>query len=380
MSDSMKEYANKIGAPVVNISSAKKHILALWASGELPILHGESGIGKTAIAKQLAAGMEGDCIVLDVSTLQPEDLGLPLNQDGYVQMLKPAFIRRIEENHAAGKPTVLLFDEITRFTPGSASALFSILGARTLYDYTFPDTCFIYAACNPVTKGFQVGDIMSDEAWRRRGRHIVVTTNAATWLRYATDVEMHPDVIDYIYSHMDALIDYPAKNAGKIFANPASWEKVSNFLKANEGMLDQTSIATMLNYDRAASFISFITEAKYRLSPQAILEGDWLKSLEKLSLMREDGKGDLLSSLASSIVVYLYQQKPSVNSTVTQNLESFIIFLSEELQCKLFNLIEDCDGDKRANSNYKAELLSSLMKQSKWATYFPVIKDCLRAE
>ena len=156
------------------------------------------------------------------------------------------WVKQIEENSKAGIPTVLVLDEITRHVDGAGSSLFGILGSKRLGDYQFPDNCYIYAACNPAIKGFSVQDILSEEAWRRRMRHLAVYTTTTDFLRYGKEVGMHSYVMDYLQFNIDHLIDYPAKAAGKLFACPANWEKVSNFLKAKP--------ITVERYDRFCKF------------------------------------------------------------------------------------------------------------------------------
>ena len=109
----MKEYANKHGMSMRSIGDVSKTILKLWGAGDIPCLHGGTGIGKTAIAYQLADMIKGKALLLDCSILQPEDYLTPVRgNDGYLDVMYAWWVKQIEENSKAGIPTVLVLDEI----------------------------------------------------------------------------------------------------------------------------------------------------------------------------------------------------------------------------------------------------------------------------
>lgn len=372
-----QEYATKLGAQVVPLNRAKEVILGLWSANLLPILHGGSGIGKTAIAAQLAEHLGADYQIHDCSLLQPEDYAVGYPEDGFLKMLKAHWVQKIIDNDAKGIPTVVLFDEITRYTPGSASALFGILGSRKLYDWEFPKSCYIYAACNPQTKGFQVGDILSDEAWRRRGCHLVVKAEVSSWLKYAKANKFHEFVINYVESQRTELIDFPAKNAGKIYANPAQWEKVSNFLIANEGNLDSTVLSTLLNVDRAKHFVTFTQTVEWHINASQVLLGDWEESLKTLTKIKAE-REDLFVGLVDNVIDYLVEEKPDPKKC-SKNLVNLSAMLSSDILVTLYNAIQ---GGKEASSllddNYQTMLMGEVIKHKDWDTkIFPVINKAL---
>jgi len=370
-----QDYANKLGAQVVPLNRSKEVILGLWSAGLLPILHGGSGIGKTALAPQLAKHLGADYQVHDCSLLQPEDYAVGYPEDGFLKMLKAHWVQKIIANDAKGIPTVVLFDEITRYTPGSASALFGILGSRKLYDWEFPKSCYIYAACNPQTKGFQVGDILSDEAWRRRGCHLVVKAEVSSWLKYAKANNFHEYVINYVESHRTELIDFPAKNAGKIYANPAQWEKVSSFLLANEGNLDTTVLSTLLNVDRAKHFIKFTQNVEWHITAEQILLGKWPESLKTLNKIKQE-RADLFSSIIDNVINFIEEETPNPD-TCANNIAQLSTMLSPENLVILYNALEggnSCSLD----APYQEKLMGEIIKHKDWETkILPVVDKAL---
>lgn len=356
----MAEYANKHGMPVQTIAQVPNTILKLWASGEVPCIHGLSGIGKTAIAKQLATGLEADYIVLDTSLLQPEDYLLMFKgEDGYIHNLFPWWVKQIEDNDKQGKSTVLLLDEVTRYVEGSASALFGIIGSKSLASYKFPESCFIYAACNPNILGFSVNDILEEQAWRRRLRHIAVDLSSTDFLEYAIANDFNAGVIDYLQSNMSKIYDLPAMSAGKIFACPASWEKVSMHLNAT-GALDVSSLATFLNLDIAQDFVAYIYDVDYKVDIATMLE-DFEVILPVLNKIKAE-RGDLLAKLIDNVADYLYRVQPEVEKIVP-SLVLFWGFVSAELKGQLNDRLT---GGSLENGDYHALLTTEIGKTRIW--------------
>ena len=364
MDKEVKAYANKHGMSMRSIGDVSKTILKLWGAGGIPCLHGGTGIGKTAIAYQLADMVKGKTLILDCSILQPEDYCAPVRgSDGYLDIMYAWWVKEIEENSKSGVPTVLVFDEITRHADGAGSALFGILGSRRLGDYRFPDNCFIYAACNPAIKGFAVQDILSEEAWRRRLRHIAVAANVSDFLCYGKQVNLHTYVMEYLQFNVDHLIDYPAKAAGKIFACPANWELVSDFLKANKDDLDIDSLATYLNEDRASAFKTYVEETAYRIHPKTLLE-DVNKCKATLDKISADGRQDLIPRLVSAITLFLYREKPNP-AVAGKNLALYWATLTAELKVKLNQGL--LEGKKTGgDESYWGLLMAVVQEQPCW--------------
>ena len=356
----LAEYANKHGMPVQTISQVPNTILKLWASGEVPCIHGLSGIGKTAISYQLAESLEADCLILDASLLQPEDYLLMFKgEDGYIHNLFPWWIKQIEENDKQGKSTVLLLDEVTRYVEGSASALFGIIGSKSLASYKFPESCFIYAACNPNILGFSVNDILEEQAWRRRLRHIAVDLSSTDFLEYAIANDFTSEVIDYLQSNMGKIYDLPAMSAGKIFACPASWEKVSKHLNACKGH-DVSSLATFLNLDIAQDFVAYIYDIDYKVDIATMLK-DFDKAIPVLNKIKEE-RGDLLAKLIDNVVGYLYRVQPEVVD-IAPSVALFWGFVSAELKGQLNNSLT---GGSLENGDYHALLTAEINKTEVW--------------
>ena len=148
-----KSYADTIGASRIGISDCHKTIIPILNAGHTPCLHGEAGIGKTEVAKQIAnaMGVQDEhflCIV--VSQIVSSDIVIPFRGEGkYFELMLSEMFRPIFEAGEQGKPSMLFFDEITRYQDAeTASFIFSMISDKKIGPHKLPDDCLIMAACN----------------------------------------------------------------------------------------------------------------------------------------------------------------------------------------------------------------------------------------
>lgn len=374
-------YSDTIGVPEISISASHKVLIPILESGHVPCLHGEAGIGKTESCVQIADAMgisRKHVVTIPVPQKVASDFTIPF-RDGdsqfFVSLLGVMF-RPIVEAASQGAPSMIFLDEITRYQDQeTASMLFSILTDRRIGEFDLPDNCYIMAACNPPTGDYEVNDVMSDLAWRRRLNHIVVKHDVSGWLRWAKDSEVHPWVIDYISSNPDALLDERAAKAGKVYATPATWAKVSKLIKASGGDLNVVALASYLNYDVAADFVSFTQDSEFKLPPSVVLS-DASATKEVLDRMEKAGRGDLVSRLVTAVAIYCYNEQPDV-SVAAKNLCSFWAKIGAETKVKLATelLSRKVDGEA-----YYRLLMKEVAGNPLWRTeIYPEVRHCMES-
>jgi len=374
------KYTNKLGITTVPISNAANTIIRVCLSGGVPCLHGDSGIGKTAICHQIAERLKAHAFVAKtMSECQPEDLGIPFADDEdpkYFGMKLPEWIKPIFEAGKLGKPSVLFLDEVTRASEAVSTIMFNILTERRLHGHPLPENCYLMAACNPDNGDYAVKDIMSDFAWRRRLKHYYAVHSVSGWLKYARKVDMHKYVIEYIESNVDALMDEKARNAGKIYGNPAVWHEVSNFLHANGGLLDASILAGYLNYDMASDFVSFTEDSEYKLPPKVVVTAYTSKAKPIIEKMEREGRADLVSRLTTSVAMFVMDNQPDTETTAT-NVVKFWAELSAEHKMKFMHELNKFKVN--TDGNYYRLLLGVMSKKDGWNTeIFPEIKSIIK--
>ena len=379
MSDKVKNYADSIGASSISISECHKTVIPILSAGHTPCLHGEAGIGKTEVALQVAQAMgvqEAHFVPFVVSQRVASDIAIPFRGESsaYFELMLSQCFKPIFDAQEQGKPSFLFFDEITRYQDAeTASFIFSIISDRSIGDHKLPSNCHIMAACNPDNGSYQVNDILNDPAWRRRLGHIEVTHDVSGWLKWAKREEVHEWVVDYVSSNIEKLLDEKARAAGKIYATPASWAKVSKFLKNNDNMLSVAAISTYIGYDTAADFVSYTEDSEFKLSPATVVT-DWLGTLEVLERIEKAKRGDLVARLVTSVVLHTYSTKPDTTITA-KNLAKFWAHVSSECKVKLATELFE---RKEEGDTYFSLLMSEINKQPLWRSkILPEVRHCM---
>ena len=373
-----KNYADSIGASRISISECHRTVIPILTAGHTPCLHGEAGIGKTEVAKQIATaiGIEDDNFLgLVVSQLVSSDFMIPFRgSENYFELMLSEMFRPIFEAGKEGKPSMIFFDEITRYQDAeTASFIFSIISDKKIGNHKLPDNCYILAACNPDNGSYQVNDILNDPAWRRRLGHLEVVHDVSGWLKWAKSTEIHEWVIDYVSSNIEMLLDEKARAAGKIYATPASWAKVSKFLSTNDNSLSVAAISTYIGYDTASDFVAYTEDSEFKLSPATVLT-NWSETLEVLTRIDKANRGDLVTRLVTSVVLYAYSNKPDTVGTA-RNLCKFWAHISAECKVKLATELFE---RKEEVDSYFPLLMNEISNNHLWKTkILPEVKHCM---
>lgn len=218
------------------IPVSTKHLVptvrAILKSGRIPVLWGPAGIGKTDMVNSLAPEFGGGLWDLPAANLMPSDLmGLP------VADLAAGVAKFIQLGMLPTDPMargVLFADEISNVSLSMQGALFRLLLARKLGDYTVPPGVVIAAA----------GNRMSDRGAAQRMSHpmgnrlvhIIVEVDAEAWCSWAVRANLHPGVIGAVRFKGELLTTAPADVKGEIpaFASPRSMHILSDVLKTGE--------------------------------------------------------------------------------------------------------------------------------------------------
>lgn len=135
-----------------NVSaSARERAIAIAIQAHVPtLIWGPPGAGKTSFVNQLGGRLNRHVETVIASIREPSDFaGLPFRDGGEVKLAPPSWAKRIIELAAAGKPSLLFFDEITTTSPATQAALLRVILDRVVGDIKLPESCAIVAAANP---------------------------------------------------------------------------------------------------------------------------------------------------------------------------------------------------------------------------------------
>ncbi len=263
----------------MNYIDTLKSVELVMATGEVPLLIGESGIGKTALAKQLAADNHWSLIIIDgnllkegeigglptIETYGSKDLQGPLSERRTTVYAVHYKLREIDEEIARGNTVLLFIDEINRCEHTVQQELMNLILNREINGYRLPENIKLLAAMNPSGKygsnfDYQVVDM--DAAQENRFVWLYMEPDYRQWIEWAMEVGLEPKVIEFISTFPEYLMK---TNDGGISATPRSYERISKTLKLYQEQKDNIPRAVFLNVLRgnvgdmiAAEFLSFI--------------------------------------------------------------------------------------------------------------------------
>ena len=150
----------------MNFNDTLKSAELVIATNEVPLIVGESGIGKTALAKTLARKHGWSFVVIDGNLLKEGEIGgLPTVEEYRIKdskgraVSKKATIyavhtklREIDNLILKGKEVLLFIDEINRCEHSVQQELMNLILNREINGYKLHDKVKILAAMNPSSK------------------------------------------------------------------------------------------------------------------------------------------------------------------------------------------------------------------------------------
>lgn len=248
-------------------------------TGEVALIIGESGIGKTALAKKLANKNNFKLVVIDGNLLKEGEIGgLPtiesyksIDSNGNFQEKKATIyavhtkLKEIDEEILNGNKVLLFIDEINRCEHTVQQELMNLILNREINGYKLHNDVKILAAMNPSNKygedfDYQVVDM--DAAQENRFVWLNMENDYIDWISWAIEFGIETEVIEFISTFPEYLQKI---NEEDVRATPRSYERISKTLKLYKEKKEIIPRAVFLNVIKgnvgrviAEEFISFI--------------------------------------------------------------------------------------------------------------------------
>ncbi|WP_419741551.1 ATP-binding protein [Paraclostridium dentum] len=284
----------------MNFIDTIKSVNLVLATGEVPLVVGESGIGKTALAKKVAKENDWSLIVIDGNLLKEGEIGgLPtvesyvvLNSNGENIEKKTTIyavhnkLREIDEQIAKGRTVLLFIDEINRCEHTVQQELMNLILNREINGYKLDDEVKILAAMNPSSKygsdfDYQVVDM--DAAQENRFVWLNMEADHTQWINWAIREGIEDKVIEFISTFPEYLHKI---NDEDVRATPRSYERVSKSYTIFKEQKDLIPRSVFLNVIKgnvgkviAEEFISFIeSDCSPLVSYEDVFLGETLDS------------------------------------------------------------------------------------------------------
>jgi len=350
-------YARRLKMPILNINSIKqiifndiKHSIELdkLDADEKQCFHivGPAGVGKTQIIYQIADSLSKHFKIdfnikkINSPVLSRDDFLVPYPvSDNSFKMLYSQFIP--SENEQYG---IFVIDEATRGDDQLQQMMWQIQNEYRLHTYEFPRGWFVVTIDNPDDDNYQINN-MEDAAGLRRCLHMYVKVSARDFINYAIENKLHPLVISYIKMHPEKLYDYESQKQGGIYANPASWEKISNHLyKYNDNINDNINVIEILcggliNIFESKLFTEFILDNNAILiKPDDIFKNydNVRKHIKKFVREKNNKK---IYEILQSFISYLSNNRPDQNEKNIDNILNFLLDLPMDIAASFVTTI-----------------------------------------
>lgn len=274
----------------MNFIDTLKSVDLVLDTGEVPLIVGESGIGKTALAKELARQKDWSLVVIDGNLLKEGEIGgLPTIED-YAGVKATVYaihnkLREIDDKIKEGRIVLLFIDEINRCEHTVQQELMNLVLNREINGYRLHEDVKIIAAMNPSSKygsdfDYQVVDM--DAAQENRFVWLFMEPDYAQWLDWAVDTGIEQKVVEFISTFPEYLHKL---NEDEIRATPRSYERISKTYKVYKENKDSIPRSVFLNVIKgnvgkfiAEEFVNYI-ESDYSplVSYEEVFSGETLQ-------------------------------------------------------------------------------------------------------
>ena len=263
----------------MNFIDTLKSVELVLATREVPLVVGESGIGKTALAKALAGKNNWGLIVIDGNLLKEGEIGglptiesyLTVDSNGEKSEKKSTVyavhskLREIDEEICKGKTVLLFIDEINRCEHTVQQELMNLILNREINGYRLHQDVNILAAMNPSSKygsdfDYQVVDM--DAAQENRFVWLNMEPDHTGWIKWAIGEGIEQKVIEFVSTFPEYLHKV---NEDDVRSTPRSFERISKSYKVYKDQEDSIPRSVFLNVIKgnvgrviAEEFMSFI--------------------------------------------------------------------------------------------------------------------------
>ena len=246
----------------------------------VPCLVGPTGIGKTAIVKQVAKELGAELVYFNMAQQNQGDNALPVPHINAGQTLvQYALHHKFQEIlDNPNKDYLVMCDELARAQIPVLSEWMTVLNERQIQGQKFGNNVHFVAAMNPSStmKGYEDTDYIAtemDPAHLTRFHFIYMKEDRLDWLKWAKENNIHEYVIRFLEDAKNIAYFYGQSVDDVRVRTPKGWEQLSDMLKDMEaqGLFDNPSnddrafiagiISDQIGYDAGPLFATMIWDS-----------------------------------------------------------------------------------------------------------------------
>ena len=301
---------------------------------------GPAGVGKSQICYQIAEelsqkiGKEFEVMMIKCPVLSRDDFLIPFpiidNGNTRFKMLYSDFVPKDKDSFG-----IFVIDEFSRGDHTLQQLMWQIQNDYQVHLHNFPKGWFVIAIDNPDDQEYSM-DILEDAAGLRRMLHAYVEVSPTDFLDYAIKNKFHKSIIEFITTYPDYVYDFKAQKVGSVYANPASYERLSNILIGfeNNGGLEnnysniEVLASGLLNISKTRIFMEFLKGMK-TITPMDIFYKYNKVRSEVLNLVKTNDNAKLGETIISFLTFLLtskpvYRRDNGVRHKIIDNISNFL--------------------------------------------------------
>ena len=251
---------------------------------------GPPGIGKSELITQIAdSGRLGKKVLvidLRLALMDPTDLrGYPFRDPNTNTMMWAPAAELPTEDQAKKYDLIILFlDELNSAAPNVQAAAYQLVLNRRIGLYKLPDNVAVCGAGNRESDRGVVYRMPAPLA--NRFVHMEMRADYDSWVVWAIDNRIHPDVVSYVTQFKADLFHWDPKQSDRAFPTPRSWKYVSDFVwddEANTSDVDELRmmVAGSVNEGIAGKFMKHREMTGKLPNPSDVLSGKVDKLVDK---------------------------------------------------------------------------------------------------
>jgi hypothetical protein len=349
-------------------------------------LIGMAGVGKTEICEQVCEEISKDCNIdfqlkmMTAPNYEKQDIlmGFPnieykTDKNGKDIPSAEGFDMLVSKLIPTDPNSCGLFviDEFSRGDEDFQQLMWQLVNVGKIHTKELPKKWFIVTIDNP-DEGEYSMNMVEDAAGTRRMLHMGIEISVKEFLNYAIDNNFHEIVVEFIQTYKTLLYDDEAQKQGAVYANPASWERVSDVLKRydmqygdfrNAFALLDVEIPGLINQTMYRKFKIFITDQTI-IKPADIYNNfsKFEKPIQKLIDNHDNLK---LVDLVTGVFNFISTSKPKYkiskqngrdisNDKKMKNIVDFLCILPVEVMTTFITKIDQLPNDSD-NKQYMAK-------------------------
>lgn len=219
----------------MNYSECLCTVDLIVASNDVPLIIGESGIGKTSLVKHIAKDNKYYLVTIDANLLKEGEIGgLPIVENKVTLYATHSKLIEIDKalKEDEYRQVILFIDELNRCDHAVAQELMNLILNREINGYVLDDRVKVIAAMNPSNKndGFQNSryDVVDmDPAQEDRFVWVKLDSDIKQWIKWgmSKDGNIHEHIIEFLSTFPEYL--HMPDSEETIKATPRSWERIS---------------------------------------------------------------------------------------------------------------------------------------------------------